>query len=65
MVNPTKESQGAKAGGKVCLYSGPTQLSSTVIMSYRAVLVDAFYLYHRMQPQIIIAKHVSQDSNLG
>lgn len=28
--NPTKESHGAKAGGKTCLQSGPTRLSSTV-----------------------------------
>lgn len=31
--NPAKESHGAKAGGKMCLYNGPTRLSSTVTMA--------------------------------
>lgn len=32
--NPAKESHGAKAGGKMCLYNGPTRLSSTVAMAW-------------------------------
>lgn len=30
VTRPMKESQGANAGGKTCLYKGPTHLSSTV-----------------------------------
>ena len=49
--SPTKESQGAKHGGKTCLYSGPTRFWSTLTMPF-VFKNGKWYLYLQVDNNI-------------